>query len=136
MAEYEKHTKTNSNTDSTGISYNYYDKSFIEDLIKCDLCNIIFDLNVHEPLMIKCGHTFCKRCISLKSNNLDKNINKSCPIDKMKNVMNLDSAISNLKLEIIIKKITNFNLTSAKKQLVYSKPVKKSKSPIKSPFSS
>ena len=135
MAEIEKHTKTNSNTDSTGLSFNFYDKAFIEDLIKCDLCNTIFDSNIHYPLMVKCGHTFCKRCIYLKSNNPDKTINKSCPFDKTKNVMNLDSAINNLKLESIIKKITNFNLSSAKKQLVYSKPVKKSKSPIKSHYS-
>ena len=33
MAEIDKHTKTNSNTDSTGLSFNFYDKSFIEDLI-------------------------------------------------------------------------------------------------------
>ena len=111
MAEYEKHIKTNSNTDSTQFSYNYYEKSFIEDLIKCDLCNIIFDLNIHSPLMVKCGHTFCKKCISLKCNNIDKNVNKSCPFDKTKNVMNLDSAISNLKLESIIKKITNSNIS-------------------------
>ena len=82
MAEIDKHTKTNSNTDSTGLSFNFYDKAFIEDLIKCDLCNTIFDSNIHYPLMVKCGHTFCKRCIYLKSNNPDKTINKSCPFDK------------------------------------------------------
>ena len=51
-----------------------------------------------------CGHTFCKRCLDLKSSNLDKNVNKSCPFIKVKNVKNIDSAISNLKLESIIKK--------------------------------
>ena len=127
MAEYEKHQKTNSNTDSTGLSFNYIDKSTIEDLLKCDLCNIILDLNIHAPLMLKCGHTFCKRCISLKNNNSEKTINKSCPLDKMKNVMSLDSAIPNLKLEYIIKKLTGLN----KKQIVYTKPVKKGISPIK-----
>ena len=133
MAEYEKHTKTNSNSDTTGLSSNFYEKSLIDDLIKCDLCNIIFDLNVHSPLMLKCGHTFCKRCISIKSNSLDKNINKSCPFDKMKNVMNLDSSIPNLKLEYIVKKLTNLNISVNKKQLVYSKPVKKS-SPVRYSF--
>ena len=82
MAEYEKHQKTNSNTDSTGLSFNYIDKSTIEDLLKCDLCNISLDLNIHSPLMLKCGHTFCKRCISLKNNNFEKIINKSCPLIK------------------------------------------------------
>ena len=132
MSEYEKLAKTNINTDTAGLSSNYYERSIIEDLIKCDLCNIIFDLNIHAPLMLKCGHTFCKRCISLKSNSLDKNLNKSCPLDKIKNVMNVDIAIPNLKLESIVKKLTNLNISSNKKQIVYSKPVKKSISPIKS----
>ena len=127
------HIKTKSNTDSTGFSFNNsIDKSTIEDLIKCDICNIIFDTNTHEPLMIKCGHTFCKRCISLKTNNPEKNINKHCPLCKKKNVMCLDSAIANLKLVSIIKKLLNLNLLNNKKQMVYSKPNKTSKSPIKS----
>jgi hypothetical protein len=53
----------------------------------------------------------------------------------MKNVMNLDSSIPNLKLESIVKKLTNYiqpNNPSNKKQMVYSKPVNKSRSPIKS----
>ena len=93
------HIKTNSNTDSTGFSFNSFDKSIIEDLIKCDMCNIIFDLSTHAPLILKCGHTFCKRCISYKTNNPEKNINRICPIDKKKNVMSLDLTIPNLKLE-------------------------------------
>ena len=48
--------------------------------------------------------------------------------------MNLDSSIPNLKLESIVKKLTNYiqpNNPSNKKQMVYSKPVNKSRSPIK-----
>ena len=126
------HIKTNSNTDSTGFSFNSFDKSIIEDLIKCDMCNIIFDLSTHAPLILKCGHTFCKRCISYKTNNPEKNINRICPIDKKKNVMSLDLTIPNLKLESIVKKISNLNLLNTKKHMVYSKPAKKSISPIES----
>ena len=126
------HIKTNSNTDSTGFSFNMIDKSIIEDLIKCDICNIIFDSNTHAPLMLKCGHTFCKRCISYKSNNPEKNINKMCPLDKKKNMMSLESAILNLKLESIVKKLTNYNILNSKRHMVYSKPGKKSISPINS----
>ena len=126
------HIKTNSNTDSTTFSFNAIDKSTIEDLIKCDMCNIIFDLTSHEPLMLKCGHTFCKRCISYRTNNPEKNINKMCPLDKKKNVMCLDLSIPNLKLESIIKKLSNLNILNTKKHMVYSKPAKKSISPIKS----
>mgnify|MGYP002624148171 FL=1 len=136
MTEHEKDINIKSiiNTDNALLSFNYIEKSVVEDFIKCDLCNTIFDLNIHAPLMVKCGHTFCKKCISLKSNN-EKNINKSCPFDKMKNVMNLDSSIPNLKLESIVKKLTTYiqlNNPSNKKQMVYSKPVNKSRSPIKS----
>ena len=126
------HIKTNSNTDSTTFSFNAIDKSTIEDLIKCDMCNIIFDLTSHQPLMLKCGHTFCKRCISYRTNNPEKNINKMCPLDKKKNVMGLDLTIPNLKLESIIKKLSNLNILNTKKHIVYSKPAKKSISPIKS----
>ena len=128
------HIKTNSNTDSTGFSFNMIDKSIIEDLIKCDICNIIFDSNTHAPLMLKCGHTFCKRCISYKSNNPEKNINKMCPLDKKKNMMSLESAILNLKLESIVKKLTNYNILNSKRHMVYSKPGKKSIVPINKNF--
>ena len=127
------HIKTNSNTETTGFtSFSYIERSTIEDLIKCDICNIIFDLSTHAPLMLKCGHTFCKRCIALKSNNPEKNINKQCPLDKKKNIMSLELAIPNLKLETIIKKLNNLNISTTKRHMVYSKPVKKSISPIKS----
>ena len=136
MAEHDKdiNIKSINNIDTACLTFNYIEKSVVEEFIKCDLCNTIFDLNMHAPLMVKCGHTFCKKCISLKSN-IEKNINKSCPFDKMKNVMNLDSSTPNLKLESIVKKLTNYiqpNIPSNKKQMVYSKPVNKSRSPIKS----
>ena len=130
MVENEKHQKINNNTDNLGLSYNCIDKSLIEDLLKCDLCNIIFDLSTHYPLMVKCGHTFCKRCLSLKTNNnLDKIANKACPFDKTKNVMSLDSAIPNLKLEYIVKKLSSLNIL--KKQIIINKPIKKGISLIK-----
>ena len=126
MAEHEKYIKTTNNIDSTTFSSNnYIDKSIIEDLIKCDLCNIIFDSNIHAPLMVKCGHTFCRRCLCIK--NYEKTVNKTCPFDKKKNILSLDSAIPNLKLEHIVKKLMNL----IKKQIVYTKPVKKGISPIK-----
>ena len=127
MAEHEKYQKTNANNDNTTTPSNYIDKSVIEDLFKCDICNIIFDSNIHLPLMVKCGHTFCRKCISLKSNNADKNVNKSCPIDKTKNVMNLETALPNLKLEYIVKKLSNIN----KKSKIINKPIKKNISPNK-----
>ena len=126
------HIKTNSNTDSTGFSFNMIDKSIIEDLMKCDICNSIFDLNSHAPLMLKCGHTFCKRCITYKANNSDKNVNRYCPLDKKKIIMSFESSIPNLKLESIIKKLSNLNILNTKRHMVYSKPAKKSISPIRS----
>ena len=38
-------------------------KNQIKDLLKCDICNSNFDLNIHMPMVAKCGHTFCKKCI-------------------------------------------------------------------------
>ena len=35
----------------------------IEDIMKCEICNSKYDYNIHKPMVIKCGHTFCKLCI-------------------------------------------------------------------------
>ena len=67
---YEKtHIKTNSNTDSTGFSFNSFnmiDKSIVEDLIKCDICNKTFDTSSHTPLMLKCGIPFVRDVLLIK----------------------------------------------------------------------
>ena len=50
------HIKTNSNTDSTGFSFNSFnmiDKSIVEDLIKCDICNKTFDIAFNALLVLK-----------------------------------------------------------------------------------
>ena len=93
----------------------------IEDFLKCDICQTNFDLNTHRPLITKCGHTFCKKCII--SNKTEENLN-ICPIDKQENVLNIESCINNLKLNDIIKYV--FNLEEPKiiqqKQIIYTKP--------------
>ena len=35
-------------------------KNQIQALLKCDICNNNFDLNIHIPMVAKCGHTYCK----------------------------------------------------------------------------
>ena len=123
---------TNSKDDNNS---NFIEKSFLADLLKCEICNNLFDLNIHIPMVAKCGHTFCKKCI------LEKNYskqNEACPLDNMQNIFNIESCIVNLRVELLIKKI--FNISSItintqstqqnlnQKQIVYSKPdIKKSR---------
>lgn len=30
----------------------------------CDICSLDFDLDTRAPLVLQCGHTFCKTCVS------------------------------------------------------------------------
>ena len=80
-------------------------KNQIKDLLKCDICNSNFDLNIHMPMVAKCGHTFCKKCIYNGGNKSSYGI---CPIDNIHHVLGIESCIPNLKLELIIKKIFNY----------------------------
>ena len=31
--------------------------------LKCEKCTTPFDFVCHKPLILPCGHTFCKKCI-------------------------------------------------------------------------
>ena len=94
---------TNSKEDNNS---NYIEKSFLAELLKCEICNNLFDLNTHIPMVMKCGHTFCKKCI-LEKNLFSKQPNKyeACPLDNMQNIFNIESCIINLRIELLIKKI-------------------------------
>ena len=112
-------------------SSNYIEKSFLAKLLKCDICNNIFDSYIHIPMIAKCGHTFCKKCI-LKNNveNEQENNCKSCPLDNIQNIFNIETCIINLRVELLIKKIFNLSPLSIpaqqqnilQKQIVYTKP--------------
>ena len=80
-------------------------KNQIQALLKCDICNNNFDLNIHIPMVAKCGHTYCKKCIYNGGNKASYGI---CPIDNIHHVLGIESCIPNLKLELIIKKIFNY----------------------------
>ena len=80
-------------------------KNQIQDLLKCDICNSNFDLNIHIPMVAKCGHSYCKKCIYNGGNKSSYGI---CPIDNIHHVLGIESCIPNLKLELIIKKIFNY----------------------------
>ena len=108
--------------------------SQIEELLKCEICFQNFDLNIHLPMVAKCGHTFCKKCIynggesspnnpfyKTSPKNLKQKTNYGiCPIDNIHHVLSIETCISNLKLESIIKKIFNYKEPKiAKKKIIY-----------------
>ncbi len=101
--------------------------SKIEDVLKCDICNKNFDISNKRPYITKCGHSFCKICI-LSNNNESNN----CPICNIKNVLNFESCIPNLKLEEVIRIIILNNEEKLNdKKIIYQKPeIKRNKSPI------
>jgi hypothetical protein len=131
-----KQNLENLNIKENNINSNYIEKSFLAELLKCEICNSIFDLNIHIPMVGKCGHTFCKKCIT------EKHFNKKhsdqfdeCPLDNMKNIFNIESFVINLRVELLIKKIfnqPNINISPIQttpqnmnqKQIVYKKKTK------------
>ena len=103
------------------------DKSFLEEQLKCDICNNLYDSTFHIPFVVKCGHTFCRECIVSTS----KFKHNRCPIDSIKSVFNLKTSIRNIKVEFIVQSFLSL-LSSQNKnnQIVYIKPeIKKNKSP-------
>ena len=89
---------------------NYIEKSFLAELLKCEICNNLFDLNTHVPMVAKCGHTFCKKCI-LEKNFASEHPNEyeACPLDNMQNIFNMETFIVNLRIELLLKKIFNIS---------------------------
>ena len=118
----------------------------LEDIMKCEICKSKYDYDTHRPLIVKCGHTFCKNCIyskmqknlNFKNNLKSKNI-FICPIDNINHLFTLEKNINsleptiypNLLLELILKEIMSLNEPIIKeKYIVYSKPdLKRNKSP-------
>ena len=103
------------------IQNNYIEKSFLKELLKCEICDNVFDLNIHIPIIVKCGHTFCKKCVLNKNNNTYKK-NYACPLDNIKNAFNIESCVINLRVELLIKKIFQKEDKTIQKKIVYSKP--------------
>ena len=90
------------------------DRILLEEELRCPICKIIFDSNIHIPFVISCGHTFCKQCIFNNSNN-------KCPIDS--NVNSFKMYIRNIQLESIVNKILINNKEFLNQQkMVYIKP--------------
>ena len=100
---------------SNSKTTNMLNKSLLENLLKCDICNTLFDSSIHIPMVVQCGHTFCKNCL------LNVKNSQFCPLDKIKDMLNFDTSIRNLKLEILIQKV--FNITSPENiHKIYTKP--------------
>jgi hypothetical protein len=41
----------------------------MEEVIKCQICQYTFNFDEKQPVIIKCGHTYCKECVIAKLNN-------------------------------------------------------------------
>ena len=106
-----------SSSSNLQVNNNKIDKSLLEEQLKCPICNLLYDSEIHSPFVIKCGHTFCKQCIINNQNN-------NCPIDNTINPFDL--YIKNIQLEIIINKclyIYNNKTTPIhQKKMIYVKP--------------
>jgi hypothetical protein len=71
----------------------------MENILDCAICLEHYDNKEKMPRILRCGHTFCTRCLTslTKVNNSEPNINTNhikCPLDKQ-------IGHSNLKIEEI-----------------------------------
>ena len=91
----------------------------LKEILICDRCQCLFDCNIHLPLIIKTGETFCKKCLI---DNID-NPNK----DNIFNLNNLENNTSfkfveNLKIKTILKEIINlYDKANNEKYVSFSK---------------
>ena len=93
----------------------------LKDILKCDICNNLFDFNNHIPLITSSGETFCKQCLSENKKKFKEWINT-----KKNNNLEVDLSgfnfIENIKIEIILKDIINFyDKIISEKFIVFSK---------------
>lgn len=47
--------------------------------MECETCSLQFDLGTRAPLVLQCGHTFCKACIT---RNTETRGSVQCPKDR------------------------------------------------------
>ena len=64
--------------DSKEQNYNEIELTPLNGICICQLCKNNFNNQENLPFLLKCGHFFCKTCLSKQSSNVSKII---CPID-------------------------------------------------------
>jgi len=42
----------------------------MEELLKCRLCKFPFDMGEKQPVILKCGYTFCEQCVITRNQKL------------------------------------------------------------------
>lgn len=52
------------------------DPSKMEDAVTCGVCSEFFEKGIRDPLVLPCGHTFCRSCVM----NVRRTGNFLCPI--------------------------------------------------------
>jgi hypothetical protein len=72
----------------------------MEEIMKCKICKFCYDIQSHEPKIIKCGHTFCLSCVKKKINDL------TCPLCGIYVNYKLENSSTNF---IVVEMIKFFN---------------------------
>jgi hypothetical protein len=82
----------------------------MEELLKCRLCKFPFDMGEKQPVILKCGFTFCEECVISRNQNLFECI--SCG---MVHDFNNDSFYVTNHLVLQISSMTNKSESGARK---------------------
>ncbi|XP_068203098.1 E3 ubiquitin-protein ligase TRIM32-like [Palaemon carinicauda] len=72
----------------------------MDEVLTCDVCSEAYREGIYEPLMLNCGHTFCRCCIAI----LRRIEHHSCPTCREKIE---ESAFDNLPVNFAILSIAN-----------------------------
>ena len=86
------------------------------DLLKCNICNEEYDTDDKKPLILNCGHSFCKECIiNIITQKTYSNL--KCPLDEKQLHSNDISSykINYSLLSIIIQYFSFMNIKNRKK---------------------
>lgn len=74
----------------------------MEERVSCAVCLERYDNSYKTPLMLLCGHTFCRSCLVQMSKN---GLGVLCPNDRQKDLRNVNSLPKNFALLDIIQEL-------------------------------
>jgi hypothetical protein len=83
----------------------------MNEILKCKICKYSYNLEVREPIVIKCGHTFCKCCIVNKSND------NTCPLCGINVNFKLENCAINSFAEEVLRFLENDSKKDSSKNI-------------------
>ncbi len=85
--------------------YNILNK--MDNIIECSICMEKYNSKLKIPRILKCGHTFCSKCLEILAKKDINNNGFQCPIDK--NIGHINKNINEIPINRLILDIIDMN---------------------------